>query len=90
MNFNFLESKFFLQNYIEQEEDVKSAEAKIEILIGRQRPDRFSVITFSIFHQFDIEEFHFSRAFRCSMAAKVSKQFPSVIEAHDFTNKSKN
>lgn len=29
----------------------------------RQWPDRFSVITFPIFHRFDIEEFHFGKAF---------------------------
>jgi hypothetical protein len=67
----------------------------------RQCSDRFSVITFSILHinstlrNFISAELFIFRFCLCLLATrlgeqreKVSKQFPSIIEAHEFGNKS--
>lgn len=37
----------------------------------RQCFDRFSVITFSIFHQFDIKEFHFDKKLFISLMSEA-------------------
>lgn len=69
-------------------------EARRKRRIGlRQSSDRFSVITFSIFHQVDIEEFHFGKAselFIPRSKQKYPNNFPSIISDLDFGNKSKN